>query len=121
DIVDRLRPVLPGDCGRITLFIDPDSEPMDRYAATLESLGLDSQECEMYYRADAAANTFQSLLPEVKDVKQKPNEIDQAEWDRRTCIELEHVMRSHLEYAMEEMSCVNKRDICEMKALVRPP
>ena len=37
----------------------------------------------MYYRADAAANTFQSLLPEVKDVKQKPNEIDQVQGTSR--------------------------------------
>ena len=42
----------------------------------------------------------------------RPRPHDEAEWERRTCIELEHVMRSHLEYAMEEMSCVSKQLGC---------
>ncbi|CAE7023536.1 DNAH6 [Symbiodinium natans] len=110
DILDRFIPLLPPEAGAITL-LSSDLEPMERYHATLQSLGLDCvEECELHYKVDSALASFRS--------SERP--VDQADRDN-VQIELDHRVRATLEQAQEEMNCLDKRSIVEVRAMARPP
>ena len=81
----------------------------ERYSATLDSLGLNSEECELHYSALSAEAFVASQL----EPKQKPENMDHAG--------IEYEMRAYMEEARDQMNCVSMRDISEMKALKYPP
>ena len=105
DIVERFRPLLPGDAGVITLFVD--SEPIDPYSATLRSLGVE-QDGELLYKVEPA----ESFLSQA---------CERLALGSQTLSELQTHVDSSVQQASAACYSLRKEDVVELRSFHKPP
>ena len=105
DIVDRFRPLLPEDAGDIALLAG--DAPMERYSATLESLGVE-MEGELLYTVLSveafAAQASEECAPAGTGV-----------------VHLQAELQNRMTRAHDALDSLNKADVVEVRSFHKPP